>query len=381
MRTLNFLEKSRPSKTLVISLWAAFFLSVVSAVLVGRTWSSGHTATADIGAQFATSPGPSAPVPPGLDHTPKVISDTQVNSPALGVASDTVRYYEAVTGKAFSVELRTLRTTVLSDQKLPGFIRSWWIPQGPEVVSQFQQKDGLAIRYYSYATRQVSTIGASVVSLAVAPGGRRLAFVDTGGDTATVYVANTDGTEERKIMDTRVDDPVLSWPRKDMLALSSKRSDRAGRDLTIIGLDGSLKPLLSNKENLEYAWSRGGERLLYSYYDQSKGIQLWYLDTASGIQTPLNIGTSARKCAWSPDTTQIVCGIPATATLSRDIPADKMSTLDDIVLITISSGQQHKLYSARQGALVGVSGPLISSSGSFFTFVNPFDRKLYLVAL
>jgi hypothetical protein len=197
----------------------------------------------------------------------------------------------------------------------------------------------------------------------------------------TLSVADTDGTSPRKVIDTRAESAELSWPLENTVVLTSRRTDRAGTDMTAIGLDGMLTPIMSARENLEYVWSPDGSRLLFSYFVPGKGITLWYRTLASAAEIPLGVSTAAGKCAWRPDGTGVVCGIPASTSLARDVPSSKTATSDDIASIDLLSGDQRVLYSAKRGSPFGISGALVSSSGSFFVFTNIFDRHLYAVEM
>lgn len=311
---------------------------------------------------------------------PKPISDTRIVSPTRGPTSDSVRYYESETGRAFHINLRTLHTDTLSDQRLPGFLQTFWSPSGRDVVSSFEQKGAIQLRSFNYDTQKSAPIGTMAIVATFSPTGRALAYIESADDVFSIYIANTDGTEPRKIFSTRSQAVSLEWPTENTLALLTKREDTAGRDLALIDTSGAFKILLKNQENLEYFWSRDGKRILFSFFAPNQDIQLAYMDLPSETIYPLSTRTSASKCAFTPDINTVVCGVPTTP-LPRDIEAEKTATLDDIVSIDIISDTLTKISTATKSTLISVSDPLISSSGNYITFTNLFDRRLYKLDL
>ncbi len=194
-------------------------------------------------------------------------------------------------------------------------------------------------------------------------------------DATELRLSDSDGKDSRVIMRTRASELALSWPQNDYLALSSLHAIGPGRDLTLISMDGALIPLLSDMANLEYVWSPDGSKLLYSYFEKDKGIQLWKMEVFNHIQTPLGLATAARKCAWHPDMISVTCGIPTNTALSRDVPSAQSATHDDIITLNTLTGE-HQVVLSQNNAL-GIIDPEISSSGSSFLFTNLFDQKRY----
>lgn len=175
-------------------------LSVVAGGALVWTTTTHRETTATISDGSTDSTSLPSNSPSASRALPKAISEHAVSSVAHGLAPDTVRYYEQETGRAFLVDLQTLKTETLSDRKLPGFIQSYWVPNANRVISLFSESKGSQYRYYDYQTKETRTIGSSVSTLAVSPGGRRIAFIDTTGERQTLYIADTDGTESVRFL-------------------------------------------------------------------------------------------------------------------------------------------------------------------------------------
>lgn len=378
-RNLNFISHSGNLRI----LQASTLVAVLGCVALGSatlTRMGGQTATiADTLASASFSAVPSA-APAAVK--PKAISENAAVSAAVGTMSDTVRYYEQSTGRAFSVSLSTLRTDILSDQKLPGFIRSYWIPKTQRVLSAFQRPSGVEYAYYDYTTKESSTVGTDFSGIAISPDGRRLVrLTHTGADAYSLDISAIDGSAPAIVLSTRIEEPRVSWKDNSTVALTSRRTEKMGRDLSLVDEKGAFTVLLTGKENLETLWSPDGTYLLYSYFVPEKGISLWLRSAATGQEIDLGVETSAKKCAWHSLGLVVTCGVPMKKSLARDVSSDETATIDDIVTFDFDNTVVRQVYSGANSSLIGVTEPLLSSSDSYFVFTNIFDRRLYMLPL
>lgn len=373
--TLNFLP--RRSRTRLLGGLTVAVVVACGAMLGMLSKGTGQQSALIGDSPETSSAGSRSPTP---EKAPKALSTSAVNSVALGLESDTVRYYEAQTGRAFTADLSKSKAAVLSDRKLSGFIQSWWIPGRAAAISSFEQQGTAEYRFTDYSSEAVSVIGNAVTALAVSSDGNRIVFAEAADESSTIRIADVQGSAARTILPTRATDIELSWQSKDRVAVVSRRPGFAGRDLTLVGIDGALSPVFSNAENLEHAWSPDGQGVLYSRYTTGEGIGLWYRGIG-GVDIPLGLATGASKCAWHSDSTTVTCGVPNKNTLSRDVPADRVATTDDIVTLDLKTGGLTVHYTARSANLVGVIHPLVSSSGRYLAFINLFDQRLYMLEL
>jgi Tol biopolymer transport system component len=315
-------------------------------------------------------------------HQPRMSSENAIVSAALGDSTDSIRYYEQGSGRAFALSLATRRTEVLSETRLPGFLFSYWIPDSQKVISAFQRPASTDYRLFDYTTRQTTDIGSNFKSLAVAPDGRHIAFIQKNSDDSySIIVSWLDGSQQIQRLNTRTEDSSLVWRNNDELVLTSRRPDRAGYDLSLLPPSGVLTTIISNKENLETAWSPDGAYLLYSYFAPDVGVSLWLRSIRTGEEVSLGIYTSAKKCAWHPIELAITCGIPTRTSLSRDVVADRTATIDDIYTYDFEDTTLRLIYAGVSSSLLGVTEPLISSTGAYFVFTNMFDSRLYTLPL
>ncbi len=379
-RAPNFLRKDRSSVRLLQAATLATLIGCVA--LTGALLrDNGNSRTATIADNITDPSQSSAPI---LKSTPmpRAISENATAGVAIGIEGDSVRYYEQETGKSFWIDLPTMRTHVLSDQRLAGFMRSIWIPQNERVVSEFQKGVASLYRSFDYQTRTSTPIGTGGIdAVTPSPDGRALAYLETDGTTSKLLVSATDGTDPRTILETRAQEIQISWQNNSTISILSKRTDRPGKDLSVIDLAGNLSILLSGRENLEYRWSPDGTLLLFSYFTSEQGVSLWYADARALQEIPLGVATSAQKCAWHSDNRTVTCGIPARSALTRDVAANKTATIDDIATIDLGTGLPDQRYTSDREVLLGIIDPIISPSQNYFVFTNLFDGRLYSLSL
>lgn len=381
-RLLNFAASNGAHRKLRVATVAVFLLCGVLGLAVMLDWNHSGRLEATISTVTVDAGGDhESPVRTPGTRRPTGISTSSVNSLAEDLAPDSVRYYADQTGAAFSANLRSGTVSTLSDRPLAGFIRSVWVSGKRQVISLFESKGARELRFYDYDTAAVVPLGEGATSFAVSPDTRSLAYITGASEAPEVRVVGTDGTGDRRILNTRVTLAQVSWPQSNTIAVTSRRHDRTGTDMSLITLDGSFRRLLEDLENLEYRWSPDGRRLLFSYFVPAEGIRLWYRDLESPLDIALGVETSAQKCAWHPGGTRVTCGVPTKTELARDIPSDMMATSDDIVTIDLETLTQTQLASADQKTPLGVMEPVVTESAGYFAFVNLFDHRLYSLPL
>ena len=378
-RSLNFIpQSSRNLRLLQIGTLIAVVGSVVmtSSLLFGGDGGTASISDTLNGASFSPVPTPTS------ISKPKAMSENAVLAAGVAQGSDVIAYMEQGSGKLFSVALVTQRVSALSSTPISDVLSVNFFPRSQQVITATQKPTGVLYSYADYATGRTASLGFNVKSIAVTPDGGSIAFLKKNTDDATVIVtASPDGTGQIPQLTTRAEEITLFWRTTRDLAMTSRRSDRPGYDLALIESNGSLKTILSNKENLEVSWSPDGNYLLYSYFDSTNGVTLHLYSLASDTQVDLGVYTSAQKCAWAPFGLAVTCGIPSKKSLSRDISSSQTATIDDIYTYDFDNNTLRLIYGGSSSALIGVTRPLISSSGKYFVFINMFDSRLYSLPL
>jgi len=373
-RNLNFISHSKNLRL----LQAGTLVAVISAVAMSSTLLfGGNGGTASIADTLASASFSQLPIPTGVAK-PKAVSENPVIALGVSSGSDVISYMEQETGKSFLLTLATQRTSIQSNTPHSGVLSVNYFPRSQRVIIASQKPTGVEYSYVDLATQQSVSLGTNIKKVSISPDGNSIAFLKKNSDDATVVVvASPDGSNQISRLTTRTEELTLFWRTNKDLVLKSRRPDRAGYDLALLRENGSLSTILSNKENLETAWSPDGNYLLYSFFDTTDGVSLHLLALTSGTKVPLGVYTSAEKCSWSSYGLSITCGVPSKKSLTRDISSSRTATIDDVYTYDFDNNTLRLMYSGSSSTLLGVTKPLISSSGKYFVFINMFDSRLY----
>jgi len=126
--------------------------------------------------------------------------------------------------------------------------------------------------------------GAMVTGAAFSPDGKRLAVSVTEGENAEIYVANADGSDPKKVTDTKFFlNTSPSWsPDGKRLAFVSNRAGTP--QIYVMGADGSgVKRLtFQGNYNTTPAWSPRGEVIAFTARDERNAFDLFTVNVETG---------------------------------------------------------------------------------------------------
>ncbi|QQR44890.1 PD40 domain-containing protein [Myxococcus xanthus] len=140
---------------------------------------------------------------------------------------------------------------------------------------------------------------------AVSPNGEEVAFVCSREGDPEVYVANADGSGERRLTFFHHEDRTPKWsPDGKWLVIVSDR-ERKDR-LYFLRPDGSDLRAVSGEsfegDEREAAWSPDGQRLVYVSRLPDGNARIWMVPVAGGAPVALTDGKHRDDMpAWSPD--------------------------------------------------------------------------------
>jgi Tol biopolymer transport system component len=178
-------------------------------------------------------------------------------------------------------------------------------PPGKPAMSDF---DVQVVRLDGTGRRTLTRSSDWDVDAQWSPDGRRLAFTrlpphPNGPDGASVWLVGADGTGLRRL----VDGADARWSPDGARLVYDAPSQRSRGDLFVVNADGSGARLLLSTPNLKQAaaWSRDGERILFTSYSalNPRDSTIYVLNVDGGRVRRLGRGIAA---TWSPDGRRIL---------------------------------------------------------------------------
>lgn len=116
----------------------------------------------------------------------------------------------------------------------------------------------------------------------------------------------------KNILPTRFESWQIGWLNNDTLILTKPPTlNNLTASLFALNTDsGGLQTIIDSRKNLEYVWSPGGSRLLYSNYDISTEENgLFVMNLSDKQEISLGQTWNASKCVWSIDNKTVYCAV------------------------------------------------------------------------
>ncbi|MDP3697907.1 MAG: hypothetical protein Q8R55_07970 [Candidatus Taylorbacteria bacterium] len=359
------MTKTRFSKFLITALALTAFLG--GYLFTRDDFGHSKSRTGTILDKFSYTQQPTTDAQQPTDETkPLLITDRNVVSVTSSLNKGSLLYFEKNTGKLYEYDLNAKTEKVISDKILSNFISAIWSPTKKEALDVFTSNTGLLFKYLDTTADKIVDLDPNIRSAAFSPDGNLIVYHrldDTDAQNeGDITISQPDGQYQKKILATRLNNPIMSWPNTDSLAFKT-----LSQEIFLLTEDGKLTKFLDIRLGLEEKWSPGGSKLLFSALsdDQDEpSIKLWIKDLASKEEKEL-IQASASKCVWSIDSINIYCAI------------SKSPSVDEIYLINTDNGSS-KLVAEPN---IAIREMFLSTVEEHLLFTNTADEKLYSIKI
>jgi Tol biopolymer transport system component len=190
-------------------------------------------------------------------------------------------------------------------------------------ATQTRTTDGSRIAYYDQireSTHLINVDGSGEETLlegfaTLSPDGSKMTYARSFAGNTDLYVANTDGTDEFRITESKAEEVGSVWsPDSARIAFVENRLDPSAEsiegDLYVAGLEGARTRIArhaSFTSGSRPSWSPDGTKIAFVHFTPDTGAQIYVAD-ATGAASPRPITTGKRGYfhpAWSPDGGQI----------------------------------------------------------------------------
>jgi hypothetical protein len=310
------------------------------------------------------------------------------------VAQDgTVRYYDARDGQFYRVDTGGNIRQIGSAQ-FPNVESVEWAPTTDEAILEFP--DGSNI-YYDFLSDNQATLPKEYEDFTFSPSSDSIAFkyLHPDEERRVLATSNPDGSEARTLesLGANEDRVKVDWsPTGKVAAQYSEFIDLNRQNLGFIGLNKeNFRGVVVSGSGLQTQYAPDGQRMLYSTYSSATDYQstLAIVD-ADGENIgknnqPLELRTSADKCAFSPDGASVYCGVPSENEFGSGLePGVLDSVSDDLYRVDLQTGVSTKIATpvdANGNAQFRVSDLIVSQDSGELVFKDANTEELVTIDL
>lgn len=321
------------------------------------------------------------PVAKGALAMPVTEEATASGTPAL---SDTeIRYIERASGNVYAFTVHNRVLTRIGNKTLPGVIRASWLPNGSRAFAQFLTTENGVDKVATYSLPADGGEGYFLESGLVSVGvtGSSTVYTLLPSPTGSVAsIASALGTGARTLFSSPLSSILLQAAGTDYLATTKSASTVSGYAFLVNGKTGAFSRLLGPFEGLQTLSDPTGKFILYSYTSRGKAYTA-VLDVAKRVSTPLPITTLAEKCAWTPGSRSLYCGVPSsiTGTIPDDWNQGAVAFSDRLWKIDLTTRLATLIADPAQLADLSIDmvALTIDSSADVIVFTNKTDGSLW----
>ena len=311
------------------------------------------------------------------------------SSPGLGATSSNsggVQYYNTADGYFYKID-QNGNAVKMSDRVFHDVSNITWAPSKDKAILEYP--DGSKI-LYNFGTQKQVTFPNYWQDFSFSPQSDQVIAKSIGLDPNNRFLvtASDDGSRVTNIEPIGTNATVqTSWsPNNQIVATYTKSLDFNRQDVFFVGLNGeNFKSTTVEGRGLTYAWSKTGDRLLYSVYNTNSDMKplLWIVDaqgdTINQERQSLGINTWADKCTFASNT-EVYCAVPTNLqTGSGLVRALADNNSDELYKIDLITGTK-KLIATPDGSY-NVKNIIVNDNQTQLTFSDKNTGLLYKVKL
>lgn len=353
-------------------------------------------ATAASGAGTVVAPNlveiTSAPVSAGfvaIDISPATSTASVSAAVTTGTSAGDVeiRYIDRQSGNIYAYRAVARSLTRISDKTLPGIQEASWLPNGSMVLVRFLSDSAGAESLSTYALPADGSDGyflADNLDEAQIVGSNSIFTLSAGSESSIGAIARLDGSDSSTVFTSPMSSLVVYPAGKGYIAATKPASEIGGYAFSVNPNNGAFTPILGPLDGLSVLPSPSGQLVLYSYTDGTT-YHMGVFNLTNGSATALPVATMTEKCVWSPDSSELYCGIPTSfvGNLPDDWYQGAVSFTDRIWSIDLTTRLATLIVDPAQvgKTAIDVVNPTLDPSGQFLVFRNKKDSSLWIYSL
>lgn len=318
-----------------------------------------------------------------VDLPSRVTEPTSSTTPTETLPGDTeIRYVDRASGNIYAYRFHERTLERISNRTLPGIQEASWLSDGSMAFVRFLPNDSGEERVSTYALPANGEGGYSLeqgLSQVLTSGTTTVFTLLPSANGAVGTAVRPDGTNPRTVFSSVLANITVHLSNGPYMAHTKASNQLDGYGFTI-GSSGAFTRILGPLRGLSILPSPSGKFVLFSYV-QDRTLRLSVYDTTTASTTALPLATLTEKCAWTPDSSAIYCGIPRTYTGSLPDDwyqgavqfADRLWRIDmqdrvaTLVIDPLTSGDSS----------IDMIGLSIDGKADVLTFKNKTDGSLW----
>lgn len=230
-----------------------------------------------------------------------------------------IRYIERAKGNVYETDATVVKASRLSNTTIPQVYEAFWNNNGGSVMARLL-KDSDTIQTFSATVVPKGSgegelrgefLTGDIKNLVLSPSGTQISYLINNPDGVSGILASFDGRKKVQIFDSPLKEWLLSWPKENIVTVTSKAG--AGSNGLLMFIDtgtGKKEVVLSGVKGLTTLTSSDGSKVLYSMSSQNT-LSTKLLKVADKSSSPFSLTTLPEKCVWSRLKKNIVyCAVP-----------------------------------------------------------------------
>ena len=313
------------------------------------------------------------------------IIDKPVLAPTTSKDGRSIYFILRENGRLMTSGLDGAGETALTTVTVPEAFDAAWSPLKTKALITYHENGTVKRFLEETATTTPSRfLPQALTSFAWSPDGKSMAYLLREPSRTTLVIADQNGKNIRTVFSTPIPDLTVQWASPAAILLVSRPSGLAPS--IVLRFDVKTKrtsPLLAGTYGLTVLPKPDGSGFAFSRTSPSGQAEPVAMYTfADGRTAPLRTTTMVEKCAFSPDSKRLYCGVPREA-LPRPMPdlwyRGQVSFSDAIVELDLAANQMRTLVA--DAVDVDVTSPVVSPDGSHLFFVDKKTGTLWRVIL
>lgn len=316
-------------------------------------------------------------------------TNTINENPSLGVGlsnSGGIQYYDKSDGYFYKVD-KSGKITKLSDRVFYNVSAVTWAPNSNKAVLEYPDKSKIL---YNFETKKQTTLPNHWEDFSFSPQSDEIVAksIALDPDSRFLITAAEDGSRVTNIEEIGTNTTVkASWsPNNQIIATYSKGLDLNRQEVYFVGLNGeNFKSTIVEGRGLTYEWSKTGDRLLYSAYNNNSDNKplLWIVDaqgdTINQNRQSLGINTWADKCTFASNT-EIYCAVPVNLEVGSGlVRALANDNIDEIYKIDLATGVKKLIATPDKNVVIKTL--IVDDAQSQLSFSDQNTGAVYQIKL